>query len=56
MLSRREHQSWFLQAHENREYQTEAEKRFFEAIENPPDPTEKLKEIVRDYGKYASQK
>ena len=53
MLSRKEHQAWFLQDHEDREYKTEVERRFFEAIENPPAPTEKLKEIVRDYGKFA---
>lgn len=55
MLSRREHQAWFLMDHAEREYKTEAERRFFSAVENPPEPSEKLKEMVQKYGKYATQ-
>ena len=50
MLSRREHQSWFQSHTEEKEYRTEEERRFFEAIKNPPAPTEELKDIVRDFG------
>jgi hypothetical protein len=49
MLSRREHRAWSLTAHENKEYRSEEERRFFENIKNPPPPTEELKEIVREY-------
>jgi hypothetical protein len=53
MLARREHLKWSLKDHKDRDYASEAERRFFEKIENAPEPTEKLKEIVREYGKYA---
>lgn len=56
MLSRREHQAWSLSDHEKREYRTEEERRFFETIKNPPAPTEALKEIVREFGQFASEK
>jgi len=52
-VSRREYLEWSLKDHKDREYKSEAEKRFFETIENPPDPTEELKEMVREFGKYA---
>ena len=47
MLSRREHQAWFQT---NQEYRSDEERKFFEAIKNPPPPTEDLKEIVREFG------
>jgi hypothetical protein len=50
MLSRREHQAWSITNHENKEYRSDEERRFFEAIKNPPHPTEELKEIVREFG------
>ena len=53
MLSRREYLEWSLKDYKDREYKSDAEKRFFETIENPPEPTEELKEMVREYGKYA---
>ena len=53
MLSRREHQAWSLSKRGN--YRTEEERRFFETIKTPPAPTEELKEIVREFGKFASQ-
>jgi hypothetical protein len=56
MLSRREHQAWSLMDHENREYRSEEERRFFEAIKNPPPPTEELKEIVREFGQFVVRK
>ncbi|HEV7599639.1 MAG TPA: hypothetical protein VGO49_05200 [Bradyrhizobium sp.] len=42
--------------HENREYRSEEERRFFEAIKNPPPPTEELKEIVREFGQFVVRK
>lgn len=56
MLSAREHEDWALKEHKDREYQTEAERRFFDAMENPEPPTDDLKEMVRVYGKYAADK
>jgi hypothetical protein len=53
MLSRKEHHGWFLTEPSQREYISEMEKRFFEAIENPPQPSDKLVEMVRKYGKHA---
>jgi hypothetical protein len=53
MLSRKEHHGWFLTEPGRREYSSEMEKRFFEAIENPPEPSDKLVEMVRKYGKRA---
>jgi hypothetical protein len=50
MLTRREHQAWFLNQGENPTYRTEEERKFFEAIRNPPEPTEELKEMVREFG------
>ena len=56
MLSRREHLAWSLTDHEKREYRSEEERKFFETIENPPEPTEELKEIAREFGRFAVQK
>lgn len=53
MLSRREDQDWSLTPAKDRDYGSEAERHFFEVIENPPPATEELKEIVRVYGKYS---
>jgi hypothetical protein len=53
MLSRKEHEGWSLKPHSERDYKTEAERRFFETIENPPAPTAELKEVVRAYGRFA---
>lgn len=50
MLSRREHQAWLQGRDHDTEYRTEEERRFFEAIKNPPAPTQELKDIVREYG------
>jgi hypothetical protein len=52
MLARREDEDWSLTAHRDRDYKTEAEKSFFEAIENPKPATPELKELYRVYGKY----
>lgn len=51
MLGKREHFSWILD--KNREYRSEIEKKFFETIENPPDPSESLIEMVKKFGKFA---
>jgi hypothetical protein len=56
MLSRREHHAWSLTDHESREYRSEEEWQFFENIENPRPPTEELKGIVREYGKFGAGK
>lgn len=53
MLSRKEHHAWFLTESAQREYCSDMEKRFFEAIENPPEPSDKLVEMVRKYGRTA---
>ena len=50
MLSCREHQAWFLNLDQTKDYRTEAERRFFEDIRNPPEPTQELKDLVREYG------
>jgi len=50
MLSRREYQAWHLQASEPREYTSDVERKFFETIKNPPEPSKELVEIVRDFG------
>ncbi len=55
MLSRREHSDWALKEHKDRDYESDAERRFFEAIENPKPATAELKELVRFFGKYANQ-
>jgi len=56
MLSRREHHAWSLTDHESREYRSEEERRFVEAIENPPPPTEELQQIVREFGQFVAGK
>jgi hypothetical protein len=56
MLSRREHQMWALTNPEKREYRSDEERRFFETIENPPPPTEELREIVREFRQFATRK
>ena len=52
MLASRRLTDWALQEHKDRQYDTESERRFFEAIENPEPPTEGLKTLVRNFGKY----
>lgn len=52
MLARREDEEWSLKGHDNRDYATETERRFFEAIENPKAPTSGLRELCREFGKY----
>ena len=52
MLARRECEKWSLTPSEERNYDTEAEARFFTAIENPPRPTKHLEDIYRAYGKF----
>jgi hypothetical protein len=56
MLSRRQHHGWFLTPPDKRDYSSEMEKRFFDAIENPPDPSPRLREMVQKYGNHASKK
>jgi hypothetical protein len=55
MLSRKEHHAWFLSPSKDRDYQSDMERKFFEAIENPPQPSARLKSMVERYGKYAFQ-
>ncbi len=55
MLSRKEHHGWFLTDAKNRHYDTDMERKFFDAIENPPEPSDRLKDMVAKYGKYAVQ-
>ena len=55
MLSRNEHTDWALKDHKDRDYVSDTEWRFFEAIENPEPATAGLKELVRSYGKYANK-
>jgi hypothetical protein len=51
MPSCREHQAWFLTGHENREYRSEEERRFFlRQSQNLPEPTDELKEMIREFG------
>jgi hypothetical protein len=52
MLACREHEDWSLKSHDAREYATAEEKRFFESVENPKEPTKELKDLYRDFGKY----
>jgi hypothetical protein len=54
MLSRREHQAWALSDHATREYRTNEERRFFETIKNPPPPSDELREMAKEYGKFAT--
>ena len=49
MLARREEEAWSLTPHEERDYRSDVERRFFEAVEHPPEPTDSLKELVRAY-------
>jgi hypothetical protein len=56
MLSRREHLAWSLKDHDKREYRSEEERRFFDTIKNPPEPTDELKEIAREFGHFAGIK
>ncbi len=55
MLSRKDYMEWTLKDHKDKDYKSDAAKRFFDKVENPPKPNEKLKEIVREYGKFAKQ-
>lgn len=50
VLSKREHHAWFQDRNPNKQYRTEEERRFFEAIKNPPAPTQELRDIVREFG------
>lgn len=52
MLARWECEEWFLKPSGERGYGTEAEERFFTAIENPPRPTKHSEDIYRVYGKF----
>jgi len=52
MLARREDEEWSLTAHEDRDYSTEVERRFFEEIENPKPPTKELSELCREFGRF----
>jgi hypothetical protein len=54
MLASTEHEEWALKPAQDREYKTEAERVFFTTIENPPQPTEALKELCRDYRRYTA--
>jgi hypothetical protein len=54
MLSRKDH-GWFLTEAKDRNYDSDMERKFFNAIENPPEPSDRLKEMVAKYGKYAIQ-
>jgi len=55
MQSRKEFLEWSLKDPKQRDYKSEAVKRFFEKVENPPKPNKKLKEIVREFRKFAKQ-
>jgi hypothetical protein len=55
MLARREDEEWSLTPHALRDYSTEAERRFFEEIENPKPPTAELKALWHDFGKYVKK-
>ena len=55
MLSRKKYIDWSLKEHKDRDYGSDAEQRFFDAIENPKPATLGLKDLVRSYGKYANQ-
>lgn len=52
MLTSREYDEWSLKDHRDREYSTDAERRFFGAVDDPKPATADLKALVRDYGKY----
>ncbi len=52
MLANREDEKWSLTPHEERDYGTETERAFFAAIENPPAPSQELKDMFLRYGKY----
>jgi hypothetical protein len=45
------HAEWCLKEHKDREYRSEAEAKFFAAIESPEPPTQALKDLLRDYRK-----
>jgi hypothetical protein len=53
MPSRPGYQSLFGVLSEDAEYRTDMERRFFEAIKNPPEPSERFKEMVRRFGPFA---
>jgi hypothetical protein len=50
VLSRREHQAWFQGNDQDTNNRTDEERKFFEAIKNPPAPAEELKDMVREFG------
>jgi hypothetical protein len=56
MLSKREYGEWSLQEHKDREYQSDDERRFFGAIDNPKAPTPELINMVNTYGRFAKDK
>ena len=55
MLASREEERWSLTPHSERGYTNREEKAFFEAIENPPPPTEDLKDVYRRYARYLKE-
>jgi len=52
MLANREDEMWSLTPHAERDYGTEVERSFFEAIENPAAPSQELTDLYNRYGKY----
>jgi hypothetical protein len=55
MLVRSKDADWVLVPHVERTYETEAEKKFFTAVENPKSTTETMKEMVRQYGRFINK-
>jgi hypothetical protein len=53
MALRKAYRPLFEALRQGVEYETEVERRFFEAIKNPPAPSERLKEMVRKFGPFA---
>jgi len=56
MLAGRENEEWSLKPHKERDYETEAERRFFAAVEEPKPAPEELRQLYRDFGKYLKAK
>jgi hypothetical protein len=52
MLPGRKYDEWSQTEHKDRDYTSEAERKFFDAVENPPAATKGLKEMYRDYSRY----
>jgi hypothetical protein len=55
MLARREDEEWSLLPHAERDYSTEAERRFFEEVENPKPVTDELKAMCREFGRFVKK-